>query len=237
VSIPFAKDEIAILDAACPIEIMKFTLTYDGELRSSGNSPKPKDKWIIRRKLHPQLAELWKTHAVLARLSSVGIWVHTLGNVKIEQHHSIPDYSPRFEQLSMSGWKNLIEPMPVADCYFIPLIKESLSLVCELDILFLRKEEPGSLVKQGGDIDNRIKTLFDGLRMPNKEEMEFCGSDPIPLPFYCLLEEDTLITAVNIRTGRLLTQPDSNQFEVRLVIDVTVKAIHVRSYNLPLLGD
>ena len=36
-------------------------------------------------------------------------------------------------------------------------------LVASLDIMFLRPEEPGLLVTQGGDIDNRMKTLLDAL--------------------------------------------------------------------------
>jgi hypothetical protein len=34
-----------------------------------------------------------------------------------------------------------------------------------LNILFLRADIPGKVV-QSGDIDNRLKTLFDALRMP-----------------------------------------------------------------------
>ena len=41
--------------------LMKFTLTYDGELKSNG---KPRDKWKIRNHLSPQLEELWKILAV-----------------------------------------------------------------------------------------------------------------------------------------------------------------------------
>jgi hypothetical protein len=32
--------------------LMKFTLTYDGELKSNGD---PKIKWEIRKRFHPQL--------------------------------------------------------------------------------------------------------------------------------------------------------------------------------------
>jgi len=39
-------------------------------------------------------------------------------------------------------------------------------MVLQLGSLFLRPGEPGRLVSRGGDIDNRIKTLLDGLRMP-----------------------------------------------------------------------
>ena len=54
---------------------------------------------------------------------------------------------------------------------FAPLVNKKLELVSELDILFLRPEEPGQIVS-GGDIDNCLKTLFDALRCPsNKHEI------------------------------------------------------------------
>jgi len=44
------------------LPIMKFTLTYDGELRSNG---RPKHKWRIRNQISPQLNELWEMNPVL----------------------------------------------------------------------------------------------------------------------------------------------------------------------------
>ena len=118
----------------------------------------------------------------------------------------------------------------------MPLVRESLALACALDILFLRKEEPGKLILQGGDIDNRIKTLFDALRMPSTDDFNGTQGELVN-PFYCLLENDSLINDCAIRTGRLLTRPNADVSEVRLVIDVTVKVMLVRSYNMSLLGD
>ena len=60
--------DLAAFNAQTPIPIMKFTLTYDGELRASGNKPKPEDKWAIRRQIAPQLAELWQVSPVLKNL-------------------------------------------------------------------------------------------------------------------------------------------------------------------------
>jgi hypothetical protein len=34
-------------------------------------------------------------------------------------------------------------------------------------ITLLRPEAPGNIVTQGGDIDNRLKTLLDALKVPN----------------------------------------------------------------------
>lgn len=164
--------ETAVLGCAIPLHGMKFTLTYDGDLPGSGNNPKPRDKWHIRRQLHPQLAELWQTNSVLKRLAQTA-WVPKGGYMQFEQHHSAPvkPASPR------EGDWNLCEPIEVGRHKFIPLVRESMALICGLDVLFLRKEEPGALIKQGGDIDNRIKTLFDGLKVPSQDDMRFCGEE------------------------------------------------------------
>src|SRR5713226_5028459 len=38
---------------------------------------------------------------------------------------------------------------------FLALVRQKLNLVCDLDILFLRRENPGQLITGGGDLDNR----------------------------------------------------------------------------------
>lgn len=49
---------------------------------------------------------------------------------------------------------------------FAPLVTTRYDLIATIELLFLRPEPPGRLISQGGDIDNRLKTLFDALRMP-----------------------------------------------------------------------
>lgn len=51
---------------------------------------------------------------------------------------------------------------------FIPLITEDMEIRCGLDILFLRPEEPGMIVR-GADLDNRLKTLLDALKVSDTE--------------------------------------------------------------------
>lgn len=80
-------------------------------------------------------------------------------------------------------------------------------------------------MSNGGDIDNRIKVLFDGLRMPKTErELGGFGIDADEDPFFCLLEDDTLITRVSVTTDRLIIpQKDAeNVNDVLLVIHVTM---------------
>jgi hypothetical protein len=89
---------------------------------------------------------------------------------------------------------------------FMPIIRTFISLDCKIHILFLRRDHPGNLVISGGDIDNRIKVLFDGLRMP-QECAELAGAIPEPDedPFFCLLQDDSLITEIQVTTDRLLS--------------------------------
>ena len=65
-----SPEEIAAVDLVAPFDLMKFTLTYDGELPSAGNrNHRVREKWDIRKYLHPQILELWQTHPVLKKLS------------------------------------------------------------------------------------------------------------------------------------------------------------------------
>jgi hypothetical protein len=108
---------------------------------------------------------------------------------------------------------------------FVPLVREASGFTCALDILFLRRDNPGNLIGNAGDIDNRIKVLFDGLRMPKTvQEMGAFSVDPDENPFFCLLEDDKLVTKVSVTTDRLIIpqRSDENVNDVLLVIYVTV---------------
>src|SRR4029077_16241829 len=88
---------------------------------------------------------------------------------------------------------------------FLALVREKLHLVCDLDILFLRRQNPGSLICGGGDLDNRIKVLFDALRVP-QDDNEVRGLTPVRSGrvFLCLTEDDKLITGFRVPTDQLL---------------------------------
>ncbi len=112
---------------------------------------------------------------------------------------------------------------------FVPLINEQQALYCSLDILFLRRDAPGNLVISGGDLDNRIKTLFDAFRITkNKEELGSATPDPDEDPFFVLLEDDSMITEIKITTDRLLTPivfGAGSLTDVVLIIQVTTPPI------------
>jgi hypothetical protein len=175
---------------------MPFTLFYRGPLRSNGG---PKDKHEIRRNIHPQLKRLWTQEPLLG-------------------------YTKRSNNLIASppepGNLSVIYRIGHFNCAC--LVTERLFLHTEVDITFLRPGLPGSLIKSGGDIDNRLKTLFDGLRRPLDESELPKGALPTSDedPFHCLLADDALISKVTVTIDQLLTPiPDD---EVVLIIRVGV---------------
>jgi hypothetical protein len=115
---------------------------------------------------------------------------------------------------------------------FVPLVAAEMNVIAELSIVLLRPEPPGGLLTQGGDIDNRLKTLFDALSMPQQTNSLSPTAAPESgeTPFFCLLENDNLVTSVAVRTEQLL-EPDIDH----ALVDVTV---HVRTrVTRPTLGN
>lgn len=96
-------------------------------------------------------------------------------------------------------------------------------MIAKLDITLLWKDAPGNIIGSG-DIDNRLKTLFDALTPPiHVEQIPTEPPAEDETPFYCLLEDDKLITDVSVRTERLLTDVDES--EVSLFIKVKMQPL------------
>lgn len=116
---------------------------------------------------------------------------------------------------------------------FVPLVTYDLDLICGLDILFLRPDKPGDVVWHG-DIDNRLKTLFDAMRIPTANE-NYSARSPLAeeQPLYCLLEEDKLITKLTVETDDLLERGSGQQQEnVHLIITAKVRPLNITMDNL-----
>ena len=92
---------------------------------------------------------------------------------------------------------------------FAPIAHPFMLLLCELDIVLLRRDYPGSVV-QAGDIDNRVKTIIDALRMPQSPN-EIVANDKVPLegetPFFVLLQDDNQLSGVRVKAETLLDPP------------------------------
>src|SRR5262249_46346782 len=120
--------------------------------------------------------------------------------------------------------------------HFVPLVMREYNLVCYLEIVMLRNEQPGNVLQSGGDIDNRLKTLFDSLSIPvQPNQIGSAAPQSGEDPFYCLLEDDSLVTGFEIKTERLLELP-VNANDVRLTITATVRPTKVTIDNLSFLG-
>lgn len=118
---------------------------------------------------------------------------------------------------------------------FAPLVSSILKFFCQHDITILWPEESGILSKVGGDIDNRLKTLFDALQCPDINQIQpvkekFSGRQP----FFCLLEDDKLVTGVNVKTHTLLRNADKT--DVSALIHVMVKATSLSWNTIGLSG-
>jgi hypothetical protein len=212
---------------------MKFTLIYDGDLPASGNAPKPRAAADIRDIFHPQLAELWRTNLALKKLRyDARVYKRPAHYGWSEDPHANFDAEPPPLPPDMI---DLTAPIEEGGRKFIPLVRKSLGLACGINLLFLRKEQNGGLILQSGDLDNRLKTLFDALRKPSVDEAD--ANPPSVDPLYCLLESDSLVMDFAVKTDRLLSPISNRKHEVRLIVEVTVKILHLNLINLSLGGE
>lgn len=201
---------------------MEFRLLYSGELKgASRNNTRPDMKHDIRRSFHPQLRRLWNTNRSLGQLAAnrnVKIWM--------DKHPEIEGYRLADKDLRRQAGLETISYNWERNGYnFIPLVTKAFVLRCKIDILFLRPEED-SYVMQGGDLDGRLKTVFDALRLPaNLQEAGGIGPQEDETPFFCLLEDDKLISDVSVTTDQLLVLPKERNIKPNdafLVIHVTL---------------
>lgn len=186
---------------------MRISLHYRGRLNANGS---PSHKHDIRLHFHHQLETLWSQFP----LSEFNHWL-------THKDSPIDNYSVlrTLEQYT-----------------FAPLVTERMNGIAELSITLLRPEKPGGLLTQGGDIDNRLKTLFDALTMPRHQNALPRNLDlaTSPNPFFCLLEDDNLVTSLQVRTEQLL-EPNVHPSDVDLVVQVRTRVTAMTVGNWPLV--
>jgi len=224
-AIPANVDSAIIYSTGEPLEgeCVEFRLLYQGDQLTSDGSPTVKH--AIRRQFHPQLRQLWKSNSQLTNLARMrGIYA--------DRAEPLPADSPE-EAYEASFFEWMGRLYERQNFHFVPLIEQSLCVKVSLDILFLRRDQH-PLIKAGGDIDNRLKTLFDALRVPETT----AGLGGIPLdgedPFFVLLQDDCLISEVRVSTDNLLMLPrqvNPNPKDAFLVIDVKLKTTERTSHN------
>ena len=209
--IPSGK--VAILADLFPLPdeeaALKFRLTYRGSLRASQNphptSTGPDRHWNLKHRMrlqfHPQLKRLWETRAFL----------------RDNQNDASPD---SYHVQSLAS-KHVILPW-----HFVPLVTEQLSLRTKIEITILRVDHPHLNLwsYDGGDVDNRVKTIIDALRVPGARD----GYDKITVedgedPLFVLTEADELFDAVYAETDHLLVVPDGQDASyAEVIIAVTI---------------
>ena len=185
--------------------IVEFRLTYEGRL-ASGASATPEHKHDIRRVFHRQLKQFWYSHPFLSKDSP---WRDTTCR------RLIGDPYPQHIQTRTD---ELAAVHTRSGFHFVPLVLQELMLHCDLNILFLRPGAPGDVVKSG-DLDNRLKTLFDALSVPQALRGEPADDEK---PMFVLVADDRLITRLVVETDQLLqpTSADAGPQDARLVIAV-----------------
>lgn len=146
-------------------------------------------------------------------------------------------------EISPPRWGEMIKAMTKTykrgPFFCLPIVRQEIDLVCDLDILFLRRDKPGDLIS-GGDLDNRIKVLFDSLRVPqdDNEVRGFAPEDKDYPVIVCLTSDDRLITGFRVTTDTLL-EPAASEAEknnVQLIINVEIKATKLTEKNMAYLS-
>lgn len=195
---------------------MHFTLVYDGVLPSIGNAPPPLSQskltavWAIRDVISRQIDRLYETHPMLAGQGFVDNRIAASAvRVPIERHGQM----------------------------FLAIARPELSLKCELDIKMLVNHAPGSVLTGTGDLDNRIKTLNDALRIP-KEKHEMAGRTvPTGHAYACLMSDDALVTSFKVVMDRHLDLANQPPQFVHLVIDVRIVPSELTVQNRAFVND
>jgi hypothetical protein len=129
--------------------------------------------------------------------------------------------------LCHAPWVLSYEKPALAGFTFLPIVCQWDRSICHLAIQIARVWN-GGVLSGNGDLDNRIKTLIDGLRIPiNASEIP---SGDIPRadenPFCVLLENDALVNkfSVHAKGGRgTAFQQDKYYAEVEISVDVLDK--------------
>jgi hypothetical protein len=85
---------------------------------------------------------------------------------------------------------------PVGEFVFLAPVHRQLRTAVELDVLMLVPQQATT----AGDVDNRLKTLVDGLTRPaNLQQLEeACDPADAAQPTYCLMDDDGLVQRLSV---------------------------------------
>ena len=209
---------------------MEFRLTYQGlvlaeTIKGELQNARATAKQEIRKRFHHQLKRLWEITPYLSEGQK-------------EPKHGWDNAGKIFGRLPPENTIASLAKDNFRFGYrFVPLITRSLNVVCSIDVLFLRNGPPGAVIS-AGDVDNRLKTLFDALTMPQSASQLGDYKEPADDedPFFCLLEDDSLITRASVETDTLLEPIGDIPIEntARVIVTVRTKLLRANHSNLGL---
>lgn len=185
---------------------MEFCLHYYGKLKSRDNAF---GKHQIRQQLHPQMRSV------------------CLSDQFREMFKELDGKSKKGDGMHMY--------LDIGEKRFWFLISEEYKTIVDLNITILLPHAVGAIVNNGGDIDNRIKTLFDALRIPSVSS-EIPPTDSFDYGeegMFCLLQDDKLINRVSIVSYQDHEPIDKDS--VRCFIEVKTKITQALVSNLALV--
>jgi hypothetical protein len=219
---------------------MRFRLLYEGDLYSSqphapthalpANVRLADHKHKIRKQFHGQVRKAFQGHPVLSTFSYCK---------SCKKNHGLQSPDGRTHNLQKLD-EVIIDNVggPIFGFQFCPLVSDVLNLHCSLNILILRRDAKSG-VYSAGDLDNRLKTLIDGLAMPKVQAQlgSFTGPVADEQPFFTLMRDDNIVSALKVETDVLYRDEDGcgNQLGdsyVYAVIDVEVKPSGPNHLNL-----
>lgn len=197
---------------------MKFKLTYRGSLRATqARHPTacgPNKHWhlkhVMRESFHTQIKRIWETRQFLLINQSM----------ETPKPYHIDTLAKR---LRIPPWR------------FVPLVTEELSLKTKIEITILRVDHPHLNLwsERAGDVDNRVKTIIDALRVPGAND-GYADMHPGPGqdPFFVLVESDELFDVVHAETDHLLVVPPGEDASyAEIVVAVTVRPMTDQTFQ------
>lgn len=181
---------------------MEFCLYYQGKLKSRDGAA---GKHAIRQSLHSQLKSLSQSDTF--RLVFEPDW---------DGKRAAKEPPMFVERGGKRYW------------FFV---SEHLATYANLSLTLLVPHETTRIIHNGGDLDNRVKTLFDALRVPAADS-EIPASDTFDYRdgMYCLLQDDKLINRVTLKSYQDHSPVEADH--VRCIIEVETKITRAMWGNL-----
>lgn len=190
--LPFSRVYVGTGDPIEENNLVEFRLIYEGNLPSSGNKAHAEEKHAIRRVFHPQLRRLWETKQTLLYLADQSKPIIATTNLSNQE---------RFEL----GVREIGKMWNRAGYDFVPLVVPQFALQCSIEILLLRPENL-EVLGEWADLDGQVKTILDALTIP-ESAVGLSEPDKGEIPFFCLLQNDKLVSEIKVTADKLLAFP------------------------------